>query len=371
MANAAGVAPLDFPVASQYSTRHSFQITPTTLAASSLTTPTPVQIPAVGYLNGILLEVTIDGTGGTTPAWVGDAPWSVIESVTLRNAAGVNLIAPVTGFQLFTMGLYGGQTHFGPAADTRNGLHAPGAYSASTNFFVWLPVGMDISEAYGVIPALQSNASYQVAFTFAAQSSVTTSNPTLTVSVDATAHYFDVPLEMTANGVPQESMPPGMPAQVFWQIEQPSVAPGTQLIQSNNVGNLIRTVVFTLRNSSGARTDADWPALFEVYLNNQPRFSFRKSEFEFMMERWYGALAGSTKSLVTPNSLIPGVFALPYHALLGSYAGDPANTRAQILPTLTSSLVQYRAQDWGASASRLEIMTQVVSTTNAAYLFSK
>lgn len=368
-------APLvPFEIASQYSNRLSFQPPTTTLAAAATTPVTPIQVPAVGYLNGLLLEVTATSTGGTTPALLADGPFNVIQSINFRNAAGVNLIAPVTGYQLYLMNKYGGQVNpgFGPYADPKFGLQ----YSAPANittvpvhFFLWVPLGIDASEAYGAIPALASNANYQVEMILAAQSSFSTSTPTTVVAIRADAFYYDLPAATDANGVGQATNPVGNGTTSIWQLEQPTVAPGTQLVQSFNVGNVIRNHIFTLRNSSGARIDTNgWPNLFEEYLDNQPRFSFTKNAFENLMSRWFG-LGAATKDIA--NGLDTGVYVIPYHTLNGSAGGDPANTRAQLLPTLNATLLQFRAQDFGSAASKLEILTEVVSTTDSATLFSK
>lgn len=360
---------IPFAVASQYSSRPSFDLPVQTLSASALTQVSPVQIPAVGYLQGLLLELTISGTGGTAPAFTADGPWNVIQSINFRNASGVNLIAPVTGYDLFLMNKYGGQVQpgFGPYAQPDFGYNfdqtAPDAH-----FFLWLPLGIDASDAYGVIPALASNANYQMEVTFSAISTVFTGAPDVEVSMSATAWYFDLPAATNQAGVGQATMPASQAVSV-WQKETPTVSPGTQLVQSFNVGNVIRNHILVLRNSSGARIDTNgWPSLMELYLDNQPRFSLSKTEHEFLMSRWYG-LGGTTKDAT--GAIDTGVYVLPYHALLGSASGDPANTRAQLLPTLNATLLQFRFQDFGSAASRLEVLTEAVTTTDAAYLYSK
>lgn len=369
MAQTATAPAIPFAVASQYSTRPSFDLPVQTLQAAAPTQVSPVQIPAVGYLQGLLLEVTVTGTGGTTPAFTADGPWNVIQSINFRNASGVNLIAPLTGYDLFLINKYGGQSApgFGPYAQPDFGFNFA-EVAPSAHFFLWLPLGLDPSDAYGVIPALASNANYQMEMSLAAVSTVLTGAPAVTVAVSATAHYFDLPAAQNQVGVGQATMPASQAVSV-WQKETPTVSPGNQLLQSFNVGNVIRNHIITLRNSSGARIDTNgWPSLLELYLDNQPRFSLSKAEHEYLMARWYG-LGAVTKDVV--NGLDTGVYVVPFHTLLGSASGDPANTRAQLLPTMNATLLQYRFQDFGSAASRVEIMTEAVTTTDAAYLYSK
>lgn len=369
MAQNAPAPAIPFAVASQYSTRPSFDLPVQTLQAAAPTQVSPVQIPAVGYLQGLLLEVTIDGTGGTTPAFTADGPWNVIQSINFRNASGVNLIAPLTGYDLYLVNKYGGQLApgFGPYAQPDFGFNyadtAPDAH-----FFLWLPLGIDVSDAYGVIPALASNANYQMELSLSSVATLMSGAPTVNVSISATAHYFDLPAATNQAGVAQATSPAAQAVSV-WQKETPTVSPGSQLVQSFNVGNVIRNHILVLRNSSGARIDTNgWPSLLELYLDNQPRFSLSKTEHEFLMSRWYG-LGGTTKDAL--GAIDTGVYVVPFHTLLGSAAGDPANTRAQLLPTLNATLLQYRFQDFGSAASRLEILTEAVTTTDAAALYSK
>lgn len=369
MVQAQAAPAIPFPVASQYSMRPSFDLPLQTLSAAAPTQVSPVQIPAVGYLQGLLLELTVTGTGGTAPAFTADGPWNVIQSINFRNASGVNLIAPVTGYDLFLINKYGGQVQpgFGPYAQPDFGFNFA-EVAPSAHFFLWLPLGIDASDALGVIPALASNANYQMELSLAAVSTVLTGAPAVTVAVSATAHYFDLPAPANQAGVAQATMPFAQMTSV-WQKETPTVSPGNQLVQSFNVGNVIRNHIITLRNSSGARIDTNgWPATMELYLDNQLRFSLSKAEHEFYMSRWYG-LGGATKDAT--GALDTGVYVVPFHALLGSASGDPANTRAQLLPTLNATLLQYRFQDFGSAASRVEILTEAVTTTDAAALYSK
>lgn len=369
MAQTQAAPAIPFAVASQYSLRRSFDLPTQTLDASAPTQVSPIQIPAVGYLQGLLMEVTVSGTGGTAPAFTADGPWNIIQSLNFRNASGVNLIAPMTGWDLYLINKYGAQVApgFGPYAQPDFGYNYD-ATAPDAHFFLWVPLGIDVSDAYGVIPALASNANYQMEMSLAAISTALTGAPSVDVDISATAHYFDLPAASNQAGVGQATAPPSQAVSV-WQKETPTVSPGTQLVQSFNVGNVIRNHIITLRNSSGARIDTNgWPTLLELYLDNQPRFSFKKTEHEFLMSRWYG-LGGTTKDAL--NAIDTGVYVVPFHTLLGSAAGDPANTRAQLLPTLNATLLQYRFQDFGSAASRVEILTEAVTTTDAAYLYSK
>ena len=56
--------------------------------------------------------------------------------------------------------------------------------------------------------------------------------------------------------------------------------------------------------------------------------------------------------------------------MTGGLSGDPANSRAQLLPTLDSSQLQIRGV-WGSQASTLEIITNNIVPAPGSSLFNK
>lgn len=363
----APVPTIPFSLASRKMTRFSFSAGTQTLNASAPLPLSPIQLPAVGYLSHVNLEVTVTGTGGTTPAFTADAPFNVLQSVEFKTAAGNDIIVPLTGYQLYLANKYGCQYAVSPFADNRVGRQYS-ATAPSAHFFLQIPLELDAATGYGSIPALASNRSYQLNLTLAAIASVLSGTPGVTVTINGTAHYWSEPPASTASGAVQATAPSGVGTVSQWQIEMPSVTPGDKLIKSNNVGNVLRTLIFTLRNASGARIDADWPATAELYLDNEPMFYFTKNEWEDCMTKWYGFDAASKD---VAKGLDTGVYVIPFHALAGGIAGSLSNSRSQLLPTIDGSQLQLRGTSFGANTSTLEIMTNSVIPTDAATLYSR
>ena len=83
------------------------------------------------------------------------------------------------------------------------------------------------------------------------------------------------------------------------------------------------------------------------------------------MTRIYG-LDASQSSKDVAGGLDTGVYVLPYSALLGGLAGDPANSRGQLLNTNSASLLQFYGSSFGSAVSTLEIVTNTVSGAAAA-----
>jgi hypothetical protein len=352
---------LPFGIGARNSTRFSFQTTTTALGAGAIPL-SPIQIPAVGYLKKITLEVTIAGSGGTTPAFTADAPFNCLGLVELRNSSGNDLIVPMDGYRYYLLNKYGCQGIDAPYCDPKSDQQYS-AVSPSAHFFLDIPCEISPLDQFGAIPALASNRSYQLAINLNPQSIVTTSNPTLNVTIIGTAWFYTEPVAATMNGIAQQTAPPFNGSLNLWQFEPISVTPGDKYIRSNNVGNVLRTLIFTLRTAAGARTDADWPAISELYLDNNPMFYFAQNLWASFMSRIYGYQRATTKDGI--NTLDTGVYVVPFFALTEGCA--LANSRrGQYLPTLDASQLQLRGTSWGAAASTLEIITNSVQPSNPA-----
>ena len=358
---------LPFEIASRVATRFSFT-TGTVITVAAANTPiNPIQIPAVGFLSGIMLNVAQVTTGGT--GLVADAPWAGIATVELRTAAGNDLIVPVTGYQLFLINKYGCQLTAAPWSDPKMSINYSSTNTAQA-YFLFVPAQVDADNALGVLPALASNRSYQLIITAAGTTAVATASTGGSLTVQGTAYYWTEPTSATPGGVPQQTTPDGLGTMLQWQVEQPPITPGDKYIKHQNVGNVLHTVIYTLRNSGGARIDAaGWPAVCEFYFDNNPLFYLVQAEWvELMARRWYG-FSGTTKDAVQAPET--GVYVLPFYAMGAGRASNGENSRAQLLPTLDSSLVQLRGTSWGASASTLEIITGSVIPTDAASLYAQ
>lgn len=360
-------AALPFAIASRKMSRFSFTVGTVTAQAAAPTPISPVLIPAVGYLSHLNLEVTVTGTGGTTPAFTADAPFNILQAIEFKTAAGNDIIAPLTGYQLYLANKYGCQFAEAPFSDARVGRQYS-ATAPSAHFFLQVPLELDNRNGLGAVPALASNRSYQLALTLAAISTVLSGAPGVTVTITGTAYYWSEPPAQTQSGVTQQTSPDGVGTLSQWQIEMPAVTPGDKYIKSNNVGNVLRTLIFTLRNSSGARIDTNgWPGVSEIYLDNEPMFYLTQNEWEDLMCKWF-ALDAASKDVA--KGLDTGVYVIPFHVLAGSRAGDSNNRRTQLLPTLDASQLQIRGTSFGSAVSTLEIITQSVIPTSSAALFA-
>lgn len=359
---------IPFPIASRKQSRSSFTL-PTVSLSASLSPQTPIEIPATGYLRYVDVRFTVATSGGT-PQVTADAPFSLVTSIGLRTSDGTPILVPVTGYQLYLINKYGGQGGNSPVADPKYGYGYVGTATAY-NFWLRVPFEFDAATGLGSVPALASNRNFQLDMTLTSIAGLygaTTPPTTVTVNVSGTAHYWAVPVAANDAGLDQSGSPIGLGTLARWQLETPPVTPGDKFVKSNNVGGTLGALIFVLRTSAAARSDSDWPALSQIYLDNEPQSYWTKGDWERKMVRDF-MLASATKD--TANGLDSGVYVWNLGAEGGSIAGDPQGTRAQYLSTLDASLLQLWGSSFGATSSTLEILTLTISAANAAFIYAK
>lgn len=367
----ANVPAIPFKIASRKQVRQAFTPPVTTLGTTSVAV-SPIEVPATGYLSSIRFSVSIAYTGATgTPTLTADAPFNSITSIGVRSADGTPLITPMTGYQLYLINKYGGQLWTGKVNDPKLGYGynaTPVATAGSLAFFLSLPFEFDHETGLGAIPALASNRSYIIDITLNTIANIFATNaPTgATVTIAGFSEYWAQPAGSNSLGQAQQTNPQALGTLARWQLETPVVTPGDKYIKSNNVGGTLRSHILILRNSSGARIDTNgFPTIFQLYLDNEPQFYLTLSYFQDMMTRVFSLDASQTAKDVA-GGLDTGVYVLPYHALLGGSAGDPANSRGQLLNTNSATLLQFYGSSFGSASSTLEILTNTVSGSASA-----
>jgi hypothetical protein len=313
-----------------------------------------------------MVQVIMTATGGT-PAFLNtDAPFSVISQLGLRAADGTPIIVPLTGFQHYLVNKYFGKTSFGQTADPRFGIQYSAVAGGVTKFWLEIPLEIDPVTGFAAIPAMAANRSYQLDITLNSIGGVfsATTPPTgVTVQLKVYARYWTQPAAANTLGQAQQQAPLGLGSLTKVQLETPTITPGDQWVKSNNVGQTIRNHVLVLRTSAGVRTDTDWPNLFQLILDNEPQNYWTRDFFEQQISQWYG-LSATSKDVV--GGLDTGVYPIPYHAFMGSLAGDPNNSRGQLLYTNSGSQLQFYGSSFGAAASKLEILSEQLSAPAAA-----
>lgn len=375
--NAAPAVTVPFVRASRKKSRLAFQLGPTALNTTTQALP-PQQLPAAGYLRQIRLTVTgTAATNAATVAFSNDGPFNVLQQISLLTANGDTLISTIDGFAAYAQNKYGayGTGKNDPCADPGFSLVAgSGATGGSFSFELVIPVEIDPRDAFGALQNMAANQSYLLNLSLNSLANLYTVAPTNapTVSITATMEYWAAPAETNANGELQATAPLGNGSVSLIQTQTPVINPGTsQNIQLLNVGNTIRHIMFILRDSSGVRTEAAWPSVFNLYVNNDPWMRKTIAQWRAQMAREYGYSAGIAAT-PTVNKLDNGVFMITDFMNDGAQGGakvDCSSNRNEWLVTSSASAVNIEAVNWGAAASNLLVLQNNIrpSSPQAVY----
>jgi hypothetical protein len=322
---------------SQPGRRSQYQVTGSAFAG--LVTQPLVAIP--GYVSR--LRATIAGTGGSGTATVAaqaDAPFSAVALVTLRDAFGTPLIVGPGYEMLFLVPKYSSQYGLLLASDIKNmpSYTAPvtGA-NASGNFTFSTALPMEFAKAYGVISmanaSLLPTLQWQFASAAAVYSTAPTTPPALNVQVDADFYWLP-------EGTDVE--PPGLGTTCQWVMQNcnPTIPSATAMIVSlPRLGGFLHTLIFVLRDSTGARIDA-WGTRLRIYVDGVPLIDTTFAELQDDIYTQYGGITRDT-----------GVIAISRRTSLSQINLGLLDTGEAFLSTNPGTLIQVECSPWGTIAN--------------------
>lgn len=341
---------VDFTAAAHEHVEPAFDVTQATQAAVSVVLG-PFDVPAYGYMRHIDVLVTVSVAGALgTGALAEDFPFNILDEVTLLDVNGAPIYGPLTGFETFLVNLYGAYVF---ATDPRSQPDFSAAYTTAA-FMIRIPIEIQHNNGLGALANQNAAASYKVRLVLSALSTqlatVGTATPN-TYRIRGFLEAWSQPTSVDLAGRPQAMQPPRHGTTQYWSKFVKSVTTGAQTVQLPRVGNLIRTMIFILRNNAApsVRTTTDFPDPIELWwdarqLIVEPRFLRRT----YMVERYLHAAGG----------IITGAFSYDFtHDVLG-HAGD--GTPELWLPTVQSTRLELRGT-FGAAASSLTVLTNDVA----------
>lgn len=220
---------------------------------------TPTLRAVGGYLRS--LEFYVSATGGNYSAATAsaDAPYNTIQNLFLRDPYGQPIVQ-LSGYSLFLVNVYGGQTGALGFGNVPASLPSWSALNTTTGAFTYrlsIPVESD-SSGYCALPFQNASSQPQIQVAF---NTATTVYATHTGATDPTLTLaLDEPYWMTPVDNPQAA-PADVGSSVQWSevIAQQNPSSGAfSRIQLARVGTYITTLILVLRDSTGARIEA-WP----------------------------------------------------------------------------------------------------------------
>jgi hypothetical protein len=298
-----------------------------------------IPIPSYGYMRNIAVKVST--SGGTAGAGVlaGDAPWNVIQSIQIMDTNGSPITAPISGYALYLMNKYG---FTAAASDPQIGTDNATASTNIVNFAFILRLPVEILRGLGSLPNQNSAAAYKMQITMNTSTNIYSTPPTTAplVQFDLWLEAWSKPGAVTPSGRPQEVTPPRSgTTQRWWFSGGNPVVAGTSKVTVNQVGNLVRTIIFVVRSAAGVRQAlANMPTPVELWWDNRQQFAI-----DTVLLRKYMA----ERIIPLGNAGYTGV---ENGVLVFDYSHDVMNTMASgtdlWLPTVQATRLELRANNW-------------------------
>lgn len=350
----AAMAVVPFTAAAHEHVEPAFDTT-ITLGANTVTLG-PFDVPAYGFLRHIWLFISASGgVGGTGAA---DFPWNVLQEVTLLDVNGAPIFGPFTGYQAFLANLYG-------AYAFRTDPRLNPDYSSSVTAFQFglrIPVEINHNNGLGALANQNAAASYKVRLTLNNLANVYSAAPGTPAAVRVRG-YLEAWSQPTPNdlaGRPQAIAPPQHGTTQYWSVFSKAFNAGDNVVLLPRVGNLLRNLIFVVRDGTGARVayanlpdplEIRWDARQLIY---EPKFLRRA----YISER-YILNTGLGESAGVEAGVLPYPFT---HDVMG-HAGD--GTPELWLPTVQSTRLEFHSSSFIGTGT-VEVLTNDVAPVEVA-----
>ena len=350
----------------------------TQLGTSAITLP-DITVPAYGFLRAIKLVVTTTAGAGAA-VFSQDAPFNVLQNIILQEPNGAQIANFPSGYDLYLANKHGGYWH---GNDPRiSGNQTFNLTGGLFSFVLRIPIEVNLRDAVGSLPNQNSGAQFRVKMNLAASatgassSTPYTTQPATTfpqVRVRAYAEEWDQPEEDT-DGRKNQTAPPALNTTQYWSRQDFPVNAGQNQIRLTRVGNLIRNLIFIMRDSTNAQRtlDTTFPDPATIYYDTRPLdIVSRALWIDRIYERYgYGAQMGNTNSAAgTPLVLDSGngressVWPLDFAHEFGGFVGR--ELRDLWLPTLSSTRLEIQGT---FPAGTLTVLTNDVTIADNVWL---
>lgn len=368
---------IPFVRAARKASQQDFAQTALTLSAATQQIG-PFDIQTNGFLRYLELYVSqTTAANSATVAFAADAPFNVLQNVTLQDPSSEFIISPYSGYELFIAEKYFGYLSNPPASDVRtdpNYLATAGAggTGGSFGFPIRIPLEDRVRDAFCAVPNSAANKNYRLQCFVAPSATVFTTGPTTAapnLQVACTNFYWTEPPPSIA-GAPCVPTPNGngsvayLDREVFTNLTSQS----NPTLILKNVGRVYKNAAFILRNSSGARigglADTNWPDPASIWVNGFPLYYKPKHSWFTQMADDYEL---NTLGFDVANGLDTGVY---IWSDLFSQPGSVTNwgPADQMLPTVPSTKIQIVGV-FGGTASSLTVLERTIKPSSGAALF--
>lgn len=356
-----------------------------TVTGTTTTQDLPVlNVPPAGFLRGlyVIVETTAANTGTVSVAFREDAPFNVLETVTLEDVNNQPIVGPISGHDLMLINKYGGYAAFpdpraavSPAYYALSGVGttaaSPGtAQGGAYSFVLRIPLELVQRDGLGSLPNKSGTSMFKVRLRVNTTTNVYATAPGsswVTRVRLQQVNWWDPP-ETDLKGRPLAQNPPAVQTTQYWSKASYPVAAGQSRQQLQRVGFLIRNMIFVLRDTGGTRSgsgDSAWPDPFTLQFEAiQLIVRLRVLWLRLMAERFgttrAESLAGGT-ALGDIGIRDNAVYVEPFTLDFGLGAG--AETRMGYLPTSSATRLEIQGT-LGTGAGTMAVLTNDVAPAN-------
>ena len=272
-----------------------------------------------GFLRGVSLNVS--SASGVLGAGVlsTDAPWIGLANLSLESIDGTPLLYPMPGLEAYFVSRYTRPWDGDPQQDPQ--------FSNTVNPVFNLRYFIESRMTIGVLPNTDARAQYRLRLSVAPSSvlftTAPTTPPTMTIQVDLETYAQPPAADDSGNSIAQ--LPDGLVILRFVSREIFNTNGGQQILKSNRVGNLLRTMIMVIRNNAAPSVRIDLSAdpirwrLDNTQLLNEQRQRRYYENGRFYTFGGYGQGPGGTSALAAPRPT--GVLVYPRHHSPGDMDG--------------------------------------------------
>lgn len=318
-----------------------------------------------GFLGGayILVEAVTAGNGAAT-SFNANAPFNVIDIITFNDTNNKPIVGPMSGWDLSQCQKLGGYAHSddprqSPIFSVTTGA---GATGGSFTFILRLPVELVHRDGIGSLPNKSASATYDIAITLAASTSVYLVAPTAQPSVRVRIAQFGWmdPNSTDMKGNPVNQNPPGVQTTQYWAKQTYTLNNGFFSQRLGGIDSLVRNLIFVLDNA-GVRTtgDTDFPDPFTfAYETSQPVMRLKP-----VWRHMIGEDFGYNGAVDTAGGRDSGVYPLPFNKDFGLKPG--AETRLGYLPVSSATTLNVSGTLGSAGSNKtLTVLVNKVVPAN-------
>lgn len=288
----------------------------------------PVDVPAYGYIRHIFIRVDVTGATLGAATLLADYPFSVFNELALLDVNGSPLFQ-LDGYDAFLANVIGGYAF---RSDPRDDPSYVGTINAS--FGLRIPVEIAHHNGFGALANQHAAATYKLRARVSGTGSWYTGTigtaPT-GIRVRAWLEAWSLPPAADPLGRPQQVAPPRHGTAQYWSSTSIDVATGQQTVKVSRVGNLIRNLIFVVRDTNGARVaSASLPDPIVLELdsrqlhNESPAYRLRRQQ----------------ETMPAENDLPDGVLVYGFDNSVLGKSGD--GSPITYLPTVQATRLDWR-----------------------------